>query len=481
KDASDLISKGLDLLKKGKSYNNILEKIVSDESAKKPIDTDCSTLASDPDLEKKFGTRRQAIGEAMTRCYKNSLELKSPNDQYLRLAQTYGNQSIIEYLDTVRTAYNNKESFLPDPPLPKANIKITPLPGHPSQKYKMGVLTFMDQTLSRRAELARYALADILTSELFLTNRFSMLDRRDIVQIEKMKEAILVNSKAKKEEEQAKPAKDESASAPPAKSLEKKEGIESSSDPTVKTPGSIRSAENIYFIDKPNEYKRKTEEDKNWFNYRNVDGLLHGYITSVDFQKGEMFVDYRIVYPSSKDEKDKRDRDTAELNIGQEFGDLIVFAGSQKIHFNYDEKQELITFNRDDLRAIASDIFTGFADTKTVNELLTNASDEGLSLRNPVVRENQKDIDLTAGKKTLKILKVEGDTVIINAGAVHGIRHGYVGYIAEQENYETYSYLAQFVVENVFDKSSKCTITEGRGKLKRDMNEGLKEFDVVLK
>lgn len=459
KKISSQLASDLELISKRKSESSILERIESDANLEKSVEADCNTLLGMPNPDIKFS--QKDLGRTFNWCYYSALKNSTSNSAaFYNAANKYGDSNSRRDLEEMKSRSDKGEKNINKPSLGSVEKKITPLDGHPYQKYKMGVLTFIDQTLSRRAELARYALADILTSELFLTNRFSMMDREEIVQIEKIKDTVYVPTKTKREE-----------TVPPPvtlKSSEKKEGTEAEKDveTKIKTPEPIQSAENLYTIDKSTDALReKTSTDRDKFNAKSVDGFLYGYITSVDFPKGELFVDYRIVYPHNKEA------------AHQEFGNLIVFAGSQKIHFNYDEKHELITFNRDDLRAIATDILAGFADTKTVNELLVNESEAGLSLRSS---PDRKDLDPTAGKKTLKLLKVEGDTIIINAGAAHGIRHGYVGYIASQYDYETYNYVAKFVVENVFERSSKCTVTKGLENI-GSLNEGAHDLDVLLK
>lgn len=65
----------------------------------------------------------------------------------------------------------------------------------------------------------------------------------------------------------------------------------------------------------------------------------------------------------------------------------------------------------------------------------------------------------------LSVLKIEGDRIIINAGEEHGIKHGFVGYVTTKGDYGTKRYIAEFMVEQVFDYTSRCVVKSGRENL----------------
>jgi len=207
-------------------------------------------------------------------------------------------------------AGQNIVSHYPDmPPLSKI-MKVDSTFTPKSQRYKIAVLTFIDQT--EKAGLVTDPIADILTTELFKNNRFDLYDRSDLTQ----KTITITDTHHEKE---------------------------------VEPDGEISSEKKTRKVE-----TRGDSSDLTSMQYRNVeklvDGILIGYITSYEAGKkeGKFEFDYRIVNAS------------APKNMAQ-VKKLIGFSGTGTVNFVTDPEHQSVTFNREDVKVIAETIRKGFA------------------------------------------------------------------------------------------------------------------------
>lgn len=209
-------------------------------------------------------------------------------------------------------AGENIEVDYPDmPPLSKI-VKMKPSFTPKSQRYKIAVLTFIDQT--EKAGMVTDPIADILTTELFKTLRFDLYDRSDLTQ-----KTLTITDESRKKE------MDEDGELVSEKKTLTKEILGDTSDLTSK------------------QYEKVEEL---------VDGILVGYITSFEAgeESGQFEFDYRIVNAPAP----------PELHMDQ-LKKLIVFSGTGIVRFTTDPEHKSITFNREDIRVISDSIKIGFA------------------------------------------------------------------------------------------------------------------------
>lgn len=175
-----------------------------------------------------------------------------------------------------------------------------------SQKFKIAILTFVDQT--GKADAHTDPLADMLTTELDNTRRFALFDRADL------------------------------------------------RGGTTKTHKTVSEA-GVQGTGISEEHgSRKTEDQKRAVEGK-VDGVLLGYITSFNVEdngtRGTMTIDYRIVntaaaqFESNFDDKGLRD--------------LIVASGTGEVKFVTNADQTALDIDRASVDAIARKIEQDFA------------------------------------------------------------------------------------------------------------------------
>jgi curli biogenesis system outer membrane secretion channel CsgG len=174
-----------------------------------------------------------------------------------------------------------------------------------SQRFKIAVLTFIDQT--GRGELVQDTVADVLTTELYRVGRFDLYDRGDLTQ--EVKTEVETH----------------------------KEGM--------KTDTTTTRTETLGLDTNQVAVQSKAAERKS-------DAVLLGYITTFNYAPGSQTsgsfeIDFRIV----------NNRDA----IGGT-GKMVVFSSSGKIRFRTDEQRQGIELERDDVQRIAKQIHAEFPD-----------------------------------------------------------------------------------------------------------------------
>ena len=200
------------------------------------------------------------------------------------------------------------------PPLEQVGTPLSTITPY-SQKYKVAVLTFIDQT--GKASLVTDNVADVLTTSLFDTDRFALYDRQDLTQDATTKT------------------------------------ISAESDTGTRVERSSRSeiVRGEAFIP-----EGKTSEQYNsLLAKRTVDGVLLGYVTSYQLDSettGVFSFDYRIVNSVGLSDG---------VHAEAQLQDLVVLSGSGKVRFSTDPGRASIILNREDVDAVAATIQQAFA------------------------------------------------------------------------------------------------------------------------
>jgi curli biogenesis system outer membrane secretion channel CsgG len=188
------------------------------------------------------------------------------------------------------------------PPAPQAPIK-PPLPGYitpKTQKMTLGVMPFLDQT--KRSEVAQLELADILTTELFRTGRFELVDRQQYKEDVKRTSSTTTRISPGGPDGQAK----------------------TTSTTSTDTGGwSCSDSCKAYDILDINNYVKNVTGGSG--QQPMIDALLLGYVTGVDARGsgGSIHVDFRLV-------------SFANQKLTGRLGDtdnLILYAGSAELEF----------------------------------------------------------------------------------------------------------------------------------------------------
>ncbi len=284
------------------------------------------------------------------------------------------------------------------PPASQGLLEVTERITPRSQKFKVAVLTFVDQT--GKGNLVVDPIADMLTTELFVGGRFELYDRGDLVQ------------------EVA-----ESASA--TEVVTDGEDKDSVKKTVIKTTSSTRQ-------NKTALQKKKVQTM--------VDGILLGYITSFEINEpvaapepekgkrgkvvaapvntgpitGSLHCDFRIVNSWLTQQK---------VGQGQSLSELVVYSGSAKIGFTTDSERTSVILSREDIQAIAAQIKDKFTDF------------------------SRSKIGVTA---------IDGRVITLDVGKQDLVKQGFTGYIVQKdERTHVLKYLAEFTIINVFDTA--CT------------------------
>ncbi len=458
------------------ALNNIRVKFQKNE----PIATECKALDSDPNIT-KYDFRDLSSVYAL--CYYSLLKTNEQEAQvYYDKAIKLGNPQTVSEISEIKRRHKAKEPYS-TPSLGTTETKIASIERPQSQKYQLAVLTFIDQTQNKKTEAIRYTLADILTSELFITSRFDLLDREDLKQIEKIPAYLETKEKEEiyREEENENRLEEEDDE-------EDDEKLNKTKNKKKRNQKNRRKD----FIKTPREVLNKSQQEKNniLYNHKSLDGVLMGYITSIDWEEGFLYIDYRIVntlgIKNVEDKIGKSEKDmtkvvdkakTAEevekksneiisetyntAEFIESLRDSIILAGTGKIKLLKDKQSNGLSLNRKDIQQIALNIKESFADNKVIAKSLEEEAAEGYY---PTEYKEVEGISKNPNEKktvSLRVMKIEGNKIIINAGTFHGIKSGFVGYVVEPGYFNTYRYLAKFIVEQVFERSARCVIIDG--------------------
>jgi Fe-S-cluster formation regulator IscX/YfhJ len=332
-----------------------------------------------------------------------------------------------------------RASMQPLPPLSgRLRIATTIVPR--SQRFKVAVLTFIDQT--GRAQLVVDPIADMLTTELFAVKRFELYDRQDLIEQTHAREVA--------ENQNVAQAVAASANATDGKKVQIQESA---------TRGAV---------DQKTASQYRKVEGK-------VDGVLLGYITSFkindstpvapetrrgatpapapadrtrpkrDTTKGDVSstplmpasapsdgsgtfdIDFRIVNTLAAD----RAADGADRGAGGRLDpnlvgmkELVVFGDSAKVRFHMTGGN--IELDRQDVSRIAEEIKKKFPEFS---------------------------------KQPIKVTSLQDRVVSLNVGEQDGVKQGFTGYVIEKdENTKVYRYLAEFVLINVFPSAATALV-----------------------
>lgn len=282
------------------------------------------------------------------------------------------------------------------PPTAQGLLEVTERITPRSQKFKVAVLTFVDQT--GKGALVVDPIADMLTTELFAGGRFELYDRGDLVQ-------------------------EVSDSASATEVVTDGDDKDSVKKTVIKTTSSTRQ-------NKTALQKRKVQ--------KMVDGILLGYITSFEINEaaapaaatkgkkgkteiapantgpitGSLHCDFRIVNSWLAQEK-----------AGQGLSELVVYSGSARIGFTTDAERTSVSLSREDIRAIAAQIKDKFTDFS---------------------------------KSTIGVTAIDGRVITLDVGKQDMVKQGFTGYIVQKDDRtHVLKYLAEFTIINVFDTA--CT------------------------
>lgn len=434
-----------------------------------PVDNECNAILNDS--PKKYSSHRD-LAQALTWCYASISDSRG-EAFFKRITELSDPIALREAENIKKQKMEGKPITMPS--MAKVETKANSLAGPQSQKYKLAVLTFIDQTQSNKGDLVRYALTDILTSELYETHRFSLVDREDLIQIERGRNSALTVNLAE-EENGTKETKE------PTESKEEKATKDIVIKPRLNPSTKSNKGTEMGHYDISTEYAlRRTEIERENMRGRElgIDGYLLGYITSIDLRRGTMELDFRIVYPVNINREANGNVDTDTEMYIQSLRNLVVYGANAKVKINYDDKRDMISVRRSDVQNMAIGIKQAFADTETINKNLLESAeyfpeeDEFVQPSEINPRSKGKTVaeELKPKEKpkpTLKVMKIEGDKIIINAGSNHKVRSGLVGYVIDPADFGTYRYLARFEVEQVFEKSSRCIVLEGVDNLSKE-------------
>jgi len=304
------------------------------------------------------------------------------------------------------------QEFFDHPPLyiPKGNRKTIDDEIF-SPNFTIAIPNAMDMT-GRSSDLQK-SLADILCTELANypgKRRIKLLDRGALVNLDKKiiidslnnQKSVSSDQKENKEIDRSKKLGNIQNIFPflPFPTLEKKEG------------------------DSGNDTENLKEETVQLRNYlEKADGILLLYITSrVGTESGHFEVDYRIVISRG-----------SQKNI-------VLLAGSEKVQFSSNTEKQ-IEYKRDGVVNIAKKIY------------------EDMTIR----YDNSKD----KTKLDIQIIKCDPPFIVINIGKENNLIPGMIGYVVEvdrsinaesRESYTHYSYIAEFIVTDVFSKTSNALL-----------------------
>jgi curli biogenesis system outer membrane secretion channel CsgG len=281
------------------------------------------------------------------------------------------------------------------PPLSgKIKIETTIVPR--SQKFKVAVLTFIDQT--GRAQLVVDPIADMLTTELFMVKRFELYDRQDLV------EQTHAKSFGQNQEAKVTGGGSEKTSNQKQVSQGKVDGILLGYITSYKANDAPEDAPQA------DPKKKGAKEDPKGASTRprESDG------------SGEFSLDFRIVNTALS-------ADTASNRTDKKIDglkELVVFGDSAKVKFRV--KGGNIELDRNDVAKIAAGI-------------------------------KEKFPEFTERK--INITSLQEGMVSLNVGEQNGVKQGFTGYVVKHDDRSGVNrYLAEFVIINVFKDAATAVV-----------------------
>ncbi len=267
-----------------------------------------------------------------------------------------------------------------------------------SKLFRIAVLDFVDQTHNTAGKVEDM-FADVMTTSLYRTSRFTLYDRSQLKRKNRAEGAIETVAQSK-----------ENSTSDPSKSKE--------------TTTTQMAREGARFEDSEQVERQMRELSKD------VDGIFDGFITNAEMAeggtRGHYTIDYRIV---------KR----LEPAPGQ-VSTIVIFADSATVSFtgnplqasgrNADKDTKPITLNRPDLEAIATKVADFFPRLKAPEYASARVTD------------------------------VNGRTVTISLGNKY-VKPGYSFFVITEPDEATgeFDYKGNFVVRDAFDKASRADLT----------------------
>ena len=266
---------------------------------------------------------------------------------------------------------------------------------HPaSQYFTIGVLNAID--ISGRSQDISKTVADMLYTELFLKNRFNLLDRGELIDLNPEWFVTSIRESLQLSNSRENMIEDRAFNASQSNII----------DSTVK-----------YLEMQGNTYERIYTGllDK-------VDGILLIYITSrIGDQEGGSFgVDYRLVNQIQ--------------GATHQAKEAVLFAGTSVVRYQRSSRKE-IQINREDIKDIALNIVNAFPKPQD-------------SLNYQVVKRDQRWIAINGGKNQGIIpglfgyVAIREDSIYIEDGE-------------NKKNSRHFAYLAKFLITEVYEKT--CT------------------------
>ncbi len=260
-----------------------------------------------------------------------------------------------------------------------------------SQYFKLAIPNAVD--MSGRAQDLQKSLADMLYTELFSTGRFNLLDRGELMDLDP---EWLTSS-----------LKESISNMTPQENTSRKKG-ESESERIAETTKAFDST--FKYLDRREKIMERLQSVM-----QKADGILLVYITSrVGKAKGGHFrLDYRIV---SKRTQNK--------------GEIVLFAGSKKVAYQSSTSYE-VEYDRKDIQDIAKNIVNIFPHPNDV--------------------------------KNAYVIKRDQESIVMDRGQDQQLIPGMMGYVVYSEDSirvedigkaHHYSYLGEFIISEVFDKTS---------------------------
>jgi hypothetical protein len=302
------------------------------------------------------------------------------------------------------------------PPL-SGKIKIATTIVPRSQKFKVAVLTFIDQT--GRAPLVVDPIADMLTTELFGVSRFELYDRQDLVEETHARTLVGQNQTATLTQQGS--AEHKTSQQYDKVSRGKVDGILLGYITSFKMN---ETEEKPATVGAPDPGRKKTTKNDPRVAAAVVTPPTSGQSATVQDGTGEFECDFRIVNTLAG--RNDRAAGQADADVKVEgLKELVVFSDKATVKFRM--KGGNIEITRDDVKNIANEIKKKFPDF--------------------------------AAKKKINITGLQERTLSLNVGRTDGVQQGFTGYVVEKDEVtHVYRYLAEFVIINVFEDAATAVV-----------------------
>lgn len=294
-----------------------------------------------------------------------------------------------------------------------------------SKLFRVAVLDFVDQT-NNYAGKVEDMFADVLTTELFKTNRFTLYDRAQLKRknLSGMKQqavgvATPVGQRAPGQDNGSQPAV-------------------VGTGPVVAGTPAVAASTQTGRQDDQNQVMEQLDRLSS-----EVDGIFMGFVTNADIAangtSGVYTVDYRVVKHVGRGKDASHAAGKVDGNTGKE-STLVIFADSDRVSFKGNPlaigsgpggSNMPVTLDREDLKRIAEK-----------------------------VRKFFPDVDGERFKHA-KVTDINGRTITVNL-ASKDIKPGFSFFVATEPDEQTgeFFYKGKFVVRDTFEKACRATLSE---------------------